>query len=394
VVPKNHKANRHTKKVFRRTDTKLAVASALTEPEISKKLNEIVDAVRTKAVALAERTHRTLSKLDANLAIELTPEFKADPKWAGLFSLALNCEHGIPVNKRGSGVRRLILVSFFRSEAERRLADGLSRSIIYAIEEPETAQHPYYQQILLESFQQLAAEPNCQVILSTHSPGFASYLPVDSFRFVHREPNGHRTVQEGNESVLRQIVEALGVVPDNRVKVLLCVEGPTDVDALKCLSSSLNSSNPDLPNLANDPRIAFVVLGGGNLINWVNHYYLRGLNRPEVHIYDGDVKNYEDVIHQVNQRMDGSWGVLTKKREIENYLHSDAILEGIGCTVTFGDRDNVPALIRAQNGWNESTIKKKLASCAFPKMTAARVAACDRNNEITYWLTRLAKMLQ
>lgn len=372
---------------------KLAVATALAEPDITRKLDEVVDAVRAKAVALAERTHRSLSKLDATLASALIPEFRADPKWAGLFSLALNCEDGIPVNKRGSGVRRLILVSFFRAEAERRLDEGSSRNIIYAIEEPETAQHPHNQRILLDSFQQLSAEPNCQVLITTHSPGFASYLPIESFRFVHREADGRRTVQEGNDALMRQIVEALGVVPDNRVKVLLCVEGPTDVDALKCLSSVLHSSDSDLPNLACDPRIAFVVLGGGTLTHWVNQNYLRGLNRPEVHIYDSDVAKYGDSIAQVNQRSDGSWGVLTQKREIENYLHPDAIREGINCTIVFGDGDDVPGLISAQNGWKSKTAKKKLASFAFPKMTAERVAARDPNNEITGWLTRLAAML-
>jgi hypothetical protein len=372
---------------------KLAVATALAEPDITQKLNEVVEAVRSKAVALAERTHQALSKLDATLASELTPEFKADPKWAGLFSLALNCEDGIPVNKRGSGVRRLILVSFFRAEAERRLAEGSSRSIIYAIEEPETAQHPHNQRILLDSFQQLAAEPNCQVLVSTHSPGFASYLPVESFRFVHREPNARRVVRDGNDVVFAQIVESLGVVPDNRVKVLLCVEGPTDVDALKYLSYALHSSNPALPNLAFDPRIAFVVLGGGTLTHWVNQNYLRGLNRPEVHIYDRDVPEYGNAIAQVNQRSNGSWGVLTQKREIENYLHPDAILEGIDCAIVFGDEDDVPGLIKVQKGWNPNTSKRKLATHAFPKMTAERVAARDPNNEITGWLTRLAAML-
>ncbi|WP_437201694.1 ATP-binding protein [Planctomicrobium sp. SH664] len=313
---------------------KLAVATALAEPDIAQKLSEVVDAVRSKAVALAERTHKTLSKLDATLASELTPEFKADPKWAGLFSLALNCEDGIPVNKRGSGVRRLILVSFFRAEAERRLAEGASRSIIYAIEEPETAQHPNYQRILLSSFNQLAAEPNCQVLISTHSPGFASYLPIDCFRFVDREPSGRRHVREVSEEALKLIVESLGVVPDNRVKVLLCVEGPTDVDALKCLSHALHISDRTLLDLSRDPRIAFLVLGGGTLMHWVNQQYLRGLNRPEIHIYDSDVAAYGGAIQQVNTRTDGSWGIHTKKREIENYLHPDAIFEGIGCSVT------------------------------------------------------------
>ena len=43
----------------------------------------------------------------------------------------------IPINKRGSGVKRLILFKFFRAEAERRLQESNTTSIIYAIEEPE-----------------------------------------------------------------------------------------------------------------------------------------------------------------------------------------------------------------------------------------------------------------
>jgi putative ATP-dependent endonuclease of OLD family len=372
---------------------KFAIATALAEPEITQKLNEVVEAVRAKAVALAERTHRTLSKLDPALASELTPEFKADPKWAGLFSLALNCEDGIPVNKRGSGVRRLILVSFFRAEAERRLSEGATRSVIYAIEEPETAQHPHNQRILLDSFQQLATEPNCQVLLSTHSPGFCSYLPLDSFRYVRREADGSRIVQEGSDEVFQQIVKALGVVPDNRVKVLLCVEGPTDVEALKCLSRALHIADAAIPNLECDQRVAFVVLGGGTLLHWVNKNYLRGLNRPEVHIYDNDVTDYGKAILQVNQRTDGSWGLQTQMREIENYLHPDAIYDGIGCTVVFGNTDDVPAIVGKSMNWNSSNAKKKLAALAFSKMTAARIELRDPQHEIKGWLARLAGML-
>jgi len=54
---------------------------------------------------------------------------------------------------------------------------------------------------------------------------------------------------------------------------------------------------------------------------------LKGLGRPEVHIYDSDVAKYDADIAQVNRRTDGSWGVQTAKLEIENYLHPDAIQE-------------------------------------------------------------------
>ncbi len=382
---------------------KVAVSLALAEPDIREKLADVVDAVRSKAVELAQRTHFALSKLDANLAKELTPEFKSDPKWPGLFSLTLNSDDGIPVNKRGSGVRRMILVSFFRSEAERRLAEGTTRNIVYAIEEPETSQHPNNQRLLLASFQELAAEPGCQVLLTTHSPGFANYLPLDSFRYVSRGVDGQPVVEECTDTVLQKVAEAMGSVPDNRVKLLLCVEGPTDVDALKCLSRALHEADPSIPNLETDRRIAFVVLGGGTLKQWADAHYLREFRRPEVHIYDSDRGNersnakreHEEAIAQVEERGDGSWGVLTRKREIENYLHPDAIWEGVGRSVTFGDFDDVPKLVGMQGTpvWGDTTAKKKLAARAFPRMTAERIRARDPDNEVEGWLRRLGRML-
>ncbi len=377
---------------------KVAVATALSEPGIQQKLTEVVDAVRSQAIELADRTRQALFKLDPDLARELTPEFKADPKWSGLFTLTLNSDDGIPVNKRGSGVRRMILVSFFRAEADRRLAEAVGRDIIYAIEEPETSQHPNGQRILLDSLQDLAAEPACQVLVSTHSPGFVNFVPQDSLRFVRREPDGRRAVEdggddEGGDDVLRRIAETLGVVPDNRVRVLLCVEGPTDVEALKCLSRALHAEDASLPDLDADPRVAFVVLGGGALVHWVNKHYLAGLGRPEVHIYDRDVPDYARAQTQVNERTDGSWGLLTAKHEIENYLHPEVIQEGIGCAIVFGDNDDVPALVGAQMNWNSSTAKKKLAALAFPKMTAERIRQRDPNGEVEGWLRRIGAML-
>jgi energy-coupling factor transporter ATP-binding protein EcfA2 len=369
---------------------KLAIATAIAEPEVQARLNEVVNAVQTKALELAARTHAALCNIDPTLAGELTPEFKAEPKWANLFSVTLAGDQGIPINKRGSGVRRLILVSFFRAEAERRHGADASRGIIYAVEEPETSQHPHNQRVLLESFQDLAAELGCQVLLTTHSPGFASFLPVTGFRFVRQSADGYPEIVSGDDATWESIVDALGVVPDNRVRRLVCVEGPTDVTALKWLSKALNADDPTIINLASDPSIAFVVLGGGTLGYWVNEHYLKPLGRPEAHIYDNDVAAYGDSIAQVNARGDGSIGFLTQKREIENYLHPDAIAEGLNLNVAFGDQDDVPAIISGQTGWNTNTVKKKLARYAFPKMTAARIRARDPGGEVEGWLRRIA----
>lgn len=384
---------------------KAAVAAAIAE--VQDDIERIQLKVREKAEQIARTTHEALKTIDPNLASELTPQF-APPtasKWTGLFSVSLDTDDGIALNKRGSGVRRLILVSFFKAEAERRLRSGTTRNIIYAIEEPETAQHPNNQRILIESFKALASEPGCQIILTTHSPGFASELPTESIRFVTRGDGLNPQIQAGAD-VFGNVAETLGVVPDSRVKVLLCVEGPTDIVALKCLSRALHAADRNLPNLETDPRVAFVLLGGSTLKHWVAAHYLRRLNRPEVHIYDSDVASYAESINAVNQRKDGSWGVLTAEHEIECYLHPDAIREAFGVDVAVADQPDaagkaVPKLFAevfsAQQKFDgvmkDSQAKIRLADKAFPLMTAERLAARDPAGEVLGWLRRLGAML-
>lgn len=384
---------------------KAAVAAAIAE--VQDDIGRIQEKVREKAELIAKNTHEALKTIDPNLAKELTPQFlpPTAAKWTGLFSVGLDTDDGIPLNKRGSGVRRLVLVSFFKAEAERRLKTGTSRSIIYAIEEPETAQHPNNQRVLIESFKALSSEFGCQVLLTTHSPGFASDLPTASIRFVTRDEKRNPVVQEGAD-VFGQVAETLGVVPDSRVKVLLCVEGPTDVVALKSLSQALHAADETVPDLASDERVAFVLLGGSTLKHWVAEHYLRSLNRPEVHIYDRDVPQYAQSVAEVNLRTDGSWATQTMKYEIECYLHADAIRDAFGVDVIVVDEPGadgkaVPRLFAeaysAQQKFDgvmkDGAAKLRLADRAFPLMTAERLVARDPAGEVQGWFRRIGEML-
>jgi energy-coupling factor transporter ATP-binding protein EcfA2 len=384
---------------------KAAVAAAIAE--VQEDIARIQAKVREKAEEIAKNTHAALTTIDPNLASELTPEFSPPTaaKWQGLFSLGLNTDDGIPLNKRGSGVRRLVLVSFFKAEAERRLKTSAKRSIIYAIEEPETAQHPNNQRILIDSFKALSEDSGCQVLLTTHSPGFASSLPQVSIRYVSRHAETKKPQIQSGVDVFGQVAEALGVTPDSRVQVLVCVEGPTDVLALKALSSALHQADPTLPNLASDERIAFVVLGGGTLEHWVNQHYLRGLNKREVHIYDRDVPDYAECAKQVNERENGSWAVVTAKHEIESYLHRDAISMAFGFDIEVTDHPvegkatpkvfGEAFVAHAGNGkpLKDSNAKRKLAQQAFPCMTAAMLDERDPGGEVRGWFRRLGDML-
>jgi putative ATP-dependent endonuclease of OLD family len=383
-----------------------AVAQALAE--VQDEIAEIQDKVKEKAEAIAKSTHEALKAIDPNLASELTPHFTqpTTAKWKGLFSVNMTTDDGIPLNKRGSGIRRLILVSFFKAAAERRLADGdKARSIIYAIEEPETAQHPNNQKILMESFKALAESDDCQVIITTHSPGFASELPRGSIRYLSRDNSNKPQIQAGVD-VFADVADALGLVPDSRVKVLLCVEGPTDVQAFKCLSHALHQTDKSVPDLCTDKRVAFVTLGGSTLEHWVAGNYLRDLGIPEVHIYDSDVTKYQISVNKVNARADGSWAARTAKYEIENYLHATAIEGALGVTIEVPDQKNaagdaVPRIValakhvkdQRGNARSDGSVKKLLANNAFPLMTSDLLKERDPDEEVKGWLLRLGKML-
>jgi putative ATP-dependent endonuclease of OLD family len=91
------------------------------------------------------------------------------------------------------------------ADAERKLATQSKANIIYALEEPETSQHPG-----IESFKEIAQAQNCQVILTTHSPCLAADLPVDSIRFVSADGVADTsTVQQGAD-VVRAVADTLG----------------------------------------------------------------------------------------------------------------------------------------------------------------------------------------
>ena len=287
----------------------------------------------------------------------------------------------------------------------RRLKSSTKQNIIYAIEEPETAQHPNNQKILIESFKSLANESDCQIILTTHSPGLASELPIESLRFIFKNDNDELKIDLG-DVVFPKIAKTLGVTPDSRVKILFCVEGPTDVDAICCLSNAMKIKYPELPDLRNDERIAFVLMGGSTLKHWVNHNYLKELGKPEFHLYDNDVTTYQNSIDKVNNREDNSQGQLTQKLEIESYLHSDAIKIGFDIDIEVHDQHNAdgkatPKIfaeayskkIGLSNIIRDKNAKKFLAEKAFPNMTAEMIEERDQNNEVKGWFEKINELL-
>ena len=164
---------------------KIAVQQAL--GELHDELEYIKEQVREKAVETANRTLEKLQEMSPDLASQLIPDFKSEPKFDSQFKLSIKSENNISINKRGSGVRRLILLNFFRAEAERRRSESQSNQIIFAFEEPETSQHPDHQEMLINAFLELSHTENSQILLTTHTPALAGLLPLESLRFIEKD---------------------------------------------------------------------------------------------------------------------------------------------------------------------------------------------------------------
>lgn len=166
---------------------KLAVQEILKDESLQESLNTIAAEVEEKLKEVAEKTLEKLNEMNPEIASTLNPVIpSADSlKWADVFkNVSISGDEDIPINKRGSGVKRLVLLNFFRAEAEKRKADQNVPNIIYAIEEPETSQHPNHQRKLIEAFIELSNAPHTQIILTTHSPSIVKLLDFDHLKLI------------------------------------------------------------------------------------------------------------------------------------------------------------------------------------------------------------------
>jgi predicted ATPase len=389
----------------------LAAAARIAIAEREEEIAKIVEGVEERATDLVVRTLEKLQEMAPELAVGLTPDIAGQPKWDG-FKTTLKTEGGIPFNKRGSGTKRLVLLNFFRAEAERRSEED-GRGIIYAFEEPESSQHPENQRLLLDSFKGLSESGNSQVVLTTHSPLVAQNLPVASLKLVRKQDNDQLPiidqVVEGDpdaDGILEAIANELGVLPDSRLVALLMVEGPNDVNFFRNIYGAVAGIDPDVIDLASSQNIAIVPMGGSDLKHWVSKQYLKGAGCVEYHIYDRDcgpdgVPGYGGYVDQVNDAQDANSARLTTKRETENYLHPAAIQQALNLEVEVTDFADVPSLVSEASkntqlapDMGTGTAKRLLNERAAKQMNADRLRQADQADEVVGWFRDMTQIVR
>lgn len=174
-----------------------AVKQIIANQDLQTKFQEIADEVKQKLQEVSDRTLDKLREMNPEIANSLNPVIPPSDslKWSDVFKkVSISGDNDIPINKRGSGVKRLILLNFFRAEAERRKTERNVPTIIYAIEEPETSQHTEHQKKLIDAFISLADSDNTQVLLTTHCANIVKRLQFENIRLITAN-NGQKTVQ-------------------------------------------------------------------------------------------------------------------------------------------------------------------------------------------------------
>lgn len=138
---------------------------------------------------------------------------------------------------KGTGVRGGLIVAMLQ-----HLATSSTRSILFAVEEPESFLHPAAQEALRGDLETLADRKDVSVLITTHSPYVISRATdaqvvairkdTDGRTVVHDQKHGHEPMQQAFSGLFRNSLFAGFLDQAERAgpeeKAVLVVEGETD----------------------------------------------------------------------------------------------------------------------------------------------------------------------
>ena len=359
---------------------------------VKDQLSEVKELIRKSAETIGNETIRKLSEMNPELAEVLKPDV-TNKAWDTLFSFSFIGDDDIPMNKRGSGVRRLILLNYFRAEAERKNVNN--RTVIYAIEEPETSQHPNHQTLLVKALNEISLKDKNQVIITTHSPEIAKQTKEENLILIDKVDDENKVVLQENK--LKAIAETLGITT-YLGKLVICVEGENDINFLLNINQHIEEYK-EIIDLKKE-NIKVIPMGGSVLKNWVDRNYLEGSNVIEFHLYDRDTnKQYLSSVEKVNNRSDSSKGVLTQKREMENYIHPSLYEEefDVNCSdINDWDNADVARIVsdRTRKFDNEKAVKMITNGRLTKRITKQHLKEMNSYEEIKAWFVELKSMFE
>ncbi len=194
--------------------------------------------------------------------------------------------------------------------------------------------------------------------------------------------------------------------------VLIIVEGIHDVEFLRRLTANLHLADASIPDLAACEQaglVVFVPFGGGGVLAWSSRF--APLLCWEFHLYDREIAPEtpvrQEAVDRINRRPN-CHALLLRKRALENYLHTAAIVNAGGGLIVANDDESM-ALAVARDWyhrqpqacpWDALTprarrriaarSKRWLNTVAVNAMTLGMLHQRDPAGELVAWLRKIA----
>lgn len=366
----------------------------------AQQLQVIQQQVIQEVTAVAEMTISKLKEMDPEIAKGLEPQYQESPKWNKLFKFVIADEKGIPLNKRGSGVRRLVLLNFFRAKVSMTSDKLKTNGLIYAVEEPETAQHPDNQRKIMKALLELGQRGNCQIIITTHLAETAKMAPKSGVRLITRQDNV--TKVSDNDTALKIAAKEVGLIANiTDTNIVLYVEGPSDVLFFNSVSKILNQfDSTKYSDFTKSKNLLIVPMGGGTMKQWVNYKYLETLQLPSFYLFDKDLDaQHQREVDELKTDPQCLYAFLTDKREIENYIAPAAIeryfsklLKSEFSMPELNSESDVTNLLKkAGVNQRQSYLKETLNSKVAAQMTADEFLSNDTTGFMAEFIAKITK---
>lgn len=160
---------------------------------VQEQFENIKQKVKDEIQEFSNLTLEKLKEFDKEIAESISVNMQ-DKALESIFSYEFKSDNEIPLNKRGSGIKRLFLISFFLADFERQN----NSNMIYAIEEPETSQHPNFQKMIIETLQKISQRENRQILITTHTPEIVKMVDKDNVIFICKDSNNRRIISQKN----------------------------------------------------------------------------------------------------------------------------------------------------------------------------------------------------
>jgi predicted ATPase len=186
---------------------------------------------------------------------------------------------------KGTGVRAGVLAAILGY-----LVEQSSRSLVFAIEEPESFLHPAAQEDLRDSLVDLATRPDTTVVITSHSPFMAPRGSEGSLVEVIKTPNGASRIRSESgiapggglfrdPGLARVLEDARSLDRDARIVVV--TEGATDGEYM-----ALAAQRAGRPELTAD--IQFIPAEGASRLPALAVLTAQATERPVIALVDSD----------------------------------------------------------------------------------------------------------